>query len=123
MLIKHPSDFQVRWEENFNGKNLPGILEMYGPESIVVPEPGTHVQGLEGIEAAIQSFLDLQPASVSIADSAVVINGDLAISYSPWTGTFTGPEGEFPLEGVATVVFRDTGEGWLPIIDDFFSKG
>jgi uncharacterized protein (TIGR02246 family) len=123
MAVKHPVDFQVQWEENFNAKNLQGLLDLYGPESIVVPEPGTHVQGLEGIGAAIQAFLSAQPASVSIGESAVVINGDLAISYSPWTATITGPEGEIPLVGVATVVFKDTGEGWLPIIDDFYSKG
>jgi ketosteroid isomerase-like protein len=123
MAVKHPTDFQVQWEENFNAKNIKGILDLYGPESIVVPEPGTHVQGLAGIEAAIQGFLDMQPASVSIAESAVVINGDIAVSYSPWTGTFTGPDGEFPLEGLATVVFRDTGDGWVPVIDDFWTKG
>ncbi len=71
----------------------------------------------------IEGFMSMQPASVSIGDSAVVINGDLAVSYSPWTATVTGPEGELAMEGVATVVFKDTGDGWLPIVDDFYSKG
>ncbi|HEX3828866.1 MAG TPA: DUF4440 domain-containing protein [Sporichthyaceae bacterium] len=123
MAVKHPVDFQISWEENFNSRNPQGILALYGPESIVIPEPGTHVQGLERIMQVIEGFMSMQPAGVSIGDSAVVINGDIAVSYSPWTATVTGPEGEIAMEGVATVVFKDTGDGWLPIVDDFYSKG
>jgi ketosteroid isomerase-like protein len=101
----------------------PGLLALYTENSIVVPEPGTHVRGLAGIEAAINQFLNAQPASVSIAPSAVVINGDTSISYSPWTASVTGPDGEIPLEGIATVVMQRTADGWETVIDDFFSKG
>jgi uncharacterized protein (TIGR02246 family) len=123
MALKDPADFQVAWESNFNAKNMAGLLDLYTEDSVVLPEPGTRVQGMAGIEAAIGQFMAAQPASVSIAESAVVINGDISISYSPWTATITGPDGEIPLEGVATVVMQRTDDGWVTLIDDFFSKG
>ena len=122
MAFDSPAEFDRLWEKNFNSGNADGVISLYAPDAVVVPEPGVRVQGLEGIRAVIDQFLAAAPASVSFLGTSIIENGDTAVLYSPWTASITGPEGEIRMEGNR---HRGPGQGCrrlAAVIDDFYSK-
>ena len=122
MAFHSPAEFDVLWEKSFNSGDADGVLCLYSADAVIVPEPGVRVQGHEGIRAVVDQFLAAAPASVSFLGSSIIENGETAVLFTPWTASITGPEGPIPMEGNATVVLHKGADGWLAVIDDFYSK-
>jgi uncharacterized protein (TIGR02246 family) len=119
MPIHDPSESHRVWSDAFNRGDLEGMLALYEPDAIMVPEPGEQVTGTEALRAALEGFLAVK-GTVSIETHSVVVVNDIALTRGNWTLQGTGADGK-PLEmgGENAEVLRRQPDGtWLVIIDN-----
>ena len=103
----------------FHDGDIARILETYEPGAVVVGEPGVPVSGKRALEAMFAGFIDLG-ARFTFRGHEVIQAGDLAIHFTPWRMTGTGPAGS-PITGggLSVAVLRRQPDGrWLMVIDD-----
>jgi uncharacterized protein (TIGR02246 family) len=99
--------------------DLDAVLELYEPEAIFVPQPGSTVTGREAIRDALRPFLALRPEMTGQVEK-VLRSGDVALVANRWSLTGTSPDGErVELSGVSADVLRRRGDGrWAIAVDD-----
>jgi hypothetical protein len=58
------------------------------------------------------------------AEQGAIVRGPgVATSYIPWAFDADLAAEPFHLEAIATVMLADRPEGWVALIDDFYSQG
>lgn len=103
----------------FHKGDIVGILKTYEPGAVVMAEPGSPVSGKSALEAMFAGFIAAE-ARFTFLGHEVVQAGDLAVHFTPWRMTGTGPDGQ-PITGggLSVAVLRRQPDGkWLMVIDD-----
>lgn len=103
----------------FHKGDIVGILKTYEPAAVVVAEPGVPVSGKSALEAMFAEFI-AAGARFTFLGHEVIQAGDLAVHFTPWRMTGTGPDGK-PISGggLSVAVLRRQPDGkWLMVIDD-----
>jgi ketosteroid isomerase-like protein len=103
----------------FHAGDIAGILKTYEPGAVVVVEPGAPVSGKAALEVMFAGFI-AAGARFTFLGHEVVQAGDLAVHFTPWRMTGTGPGGK-PIagRGLSVAVLRRQLDGkWLMVIDD-----
>jgi len=104
--------------------DLDGIIALYEPSACLVPEPGQVLHGAAAIREGIAGFLALKP-TMHVESETVVQADDVAIVYTKWSLSGTGPDGgAVDMNGQATdVMLRQPDGTWLCVIDNPFGGG
>lgn len=116
----NPEEIHRKFEEAFNAGDLEGLLALYEPDAMLIPQPGVEAHGLDQIGPALQGFLDVGD-QITLDTKLSVVVGDLAYLTNRWSLTGgTDAEGN-PIEmGAVTaeVVRRQADGSWLYVIDN-----
>ncbi len=104
--------------------DLDGIMALYEPSACLVPQPGQVLQGAAAIREGIAGFMALKP-TMNMESRTVVQADDLAIVYTKWRLSGTGPDGgAINMSGQSTdVMRRQPDDTWLCVIDNPFGGG
>jgi ketosteroid isomerase-like protein len=109
-----------RMMSSFAAGDVPGVMETYRPEAVVVGSPGAPVTG----EAALTDmFAGFVAAGFPVMPGGheVIVAGDTALHLMDWRGQ--GPDGKpFRALSVAVLTRDATGE-WRMVIDHPFGDG
>jgi uncharacterized protein (TIGR02246 family) len=99
--------------------DLDAVLDLYEPDAVFVPQPGSAVTGREAIRDALRPFLALRPEMTGEVGK-VLRSGDVALVANRWSLTGTGPDGDpVELSGVSADVLRRRSDGrWAIAVDD-----
>lgn len=118
MAATTPREVQTQWAQAFNAANLDGLVALYAPDAVLVPQPGQPVQGRDAIRAALQGFLSLG-AKMEIDAEYVLECKDTALLRGRWELTGNGPDGQpLDMRGTSSEVVRKQPDGsWVYIID------
>jgi ketosteroid isomerase-like protein len=103
----------------FHKGDIAGILKTYEPGAVVMAEPGAPVTGKAELEAMFAGFIAAR-ARFTFLGHEVIQAGDLAVHFTPWRMTGTGPDGS-PISGggLSVAVLRQQPDGkWLMVIDN-----
>jgi uncharacterized protein (TIGR02246 family) len=124
MAERGPVEAHTLFQKAFNAGDLQGLMALYEPDAIFIPQPGVEpVKGTQAIRAALEGFLALK-GTVELQTKYVVQHGDIALLRSAWRVKGTGPDGK-PVEmshGSAEVVRRQPDGSWRYIIDHPFGS-
>jgi uncharacterized protein (TIGR02246 family) len=121
MPAKTPEEAHHLWAQTFNAGDLDGLVALYETDAVFMPQPGQTVSGHAAIRETLQGFLALKP-TFNLQFQQALESGDLALLFSRWTLTGTGPDGnELSLSGQTSDVVRRQADGsWLFVIDNPF---
>jgi ketosteroid isomerase-like protein len=103
----------------FHEGNIAGILKTYESGAVVMAKPGAPVSGKSALEAMFAGFIAAK-ARFTFLGHEVIQASDLALHFTPWRMTGTGPDGS-PIAGggLSVAVLRRQPDGkWLMVIDD-----
>jgi len=106
--------------ERFNAQDADGIIELYEPNAVILPPDAPEVvAGHTAIRAVLDGFLALN-GKMDNTIVRVIERQDIAILYSRWTVSGTGPDGTPVTVGGTTsdVVRRQSDGRWLFAIDN-----
>ena len=106
--------------ERFNAQDADGILELYEPNAVILPPDAPEaVTGHAAIREVLDGFLALK-GKMENTIVRVIEQQDIAILYSRWTVSGTGPDGTSVTVGGTTsdVVRRQSDGSWLFAIDN-----
>ncbi len=106
--------------ERFNAQDADGIIELYEPNAVILPPGAPEVaSGHAGIRAVLDGILALK-GKMDNTIVRVIARPDIALLYSRWTVSGTGPDGKVvTLGGVTSDVVRRQPDGrWLFAIDN-----
>ena len=109
----------TRFSELLAEGDLEGMLELYEPDAAFAPQPGKTVTGREEIQAALETFLAVQPCMEGSIEK-VLEAGDTALVANRWRLSGTAPDGT-PVQMAATsadVLRRRPDGSWGIVIDD-----
>lgn len=113
-----PEDVIRGFAKRLNRGDVQGALELYEPEAIFVPEPGTTVTGRERIREALEGFAALKP-TLTGEIQGVREGGGVALVLNRWHLDGQGPEGPVEMSGTSADVLRRQKDGsWRVLIDD-----
>ena len=123
MTITSPAQADPIFVERFNAGDVDGLMELYEPDALFVPEPGAKpASGPEAVREFVVNF-PLQDPKIDLRTRVIYERETDALIYSDWTLTGTGPDGPAQLEGQATVLLRKQSDGtWLLAMDDPFTQ-
>ena len=107
--------------QRLNRGDLDGIMALYEPNAGLAPQPGQVLQGAAAIREGFAGFIALKP-SMNMESETVIQADDLAIVYTKWSLSGTGPDGSaVNMHGQATDEMRRQPDGtWLCVIDNPF---
>jgi ketosteroid isomerase-like protein len=108
------------FEQGFNAGDIDALMALYEPESALIPQPGTVVEGPAAIRESLVWFLDRR-GRITLDTKLVVRVGDLAFLANRWSLTGgTMPDGSPAELGATTAeVARRQHDGtWLYVIDN-----
>jgi uncharacterized protein (TIGR02246 family) len=119
MAATVPEQIHREFEQAFNASDLDALLDLYEPDAVLIPQPGTVVHGRDQIGPALQQFLDLG-GTISLDTKEVIEVGDLAFLVNRWSLTGTQPDGGALDMGALTaeVARRQPDGSWLYVIDN-----
>jgi ketosteroid isomerase-like protein len=106
--------------ERFNAQDADGIIELYEPNAVILPPDAPEVvSGHVAIRAVLDGFLALKGKMENTIVRVIEQQG-IAILYSRWTVSGTGPDGAPVTVGGTTsdVVRRQNDGSWLFAIDN-----
>jgi uncharacterized protein (TIGR02246 family) len=114
-----PEQIHRLFEDAFNAGDIDGLMVLYEPDSVLVPEPGSVVQGSKQVRAALEGYLALR-ARITLDTKLVLTVGDLAYLSDSWSLSGTGPDGNPLTLGATTAeVARRQADGtWRYVIDN-----
>ena len=104
----------------FNAQDADGIIALYEPEAVILPPDAPEaVSGHAAIRAVLDGLLALK-GKMENTIVRVIERQDIAILYSRWTLSGTGPDGTPVSVGGTTsdVVRRQRDGRWLFAIDN-----
>ena len=125
MSAKVPKEAHDLWAKTFNAGDLEGLVALYEEDALFMPQPGQTVSGRDAIREALKGWLALKLQS-DLHFQLALENGDIALLYSSWTLSGTGPDGKpMSMSGQTSDVVRRQADGsWLFAIDNpFGGKG
>lgn len=119
MTATVPAQIHREFEQAFNAGDLSGLVDLYEPDAVLIPQPGTIARGKDQIGPALQQFLDLG-GSITLETKEVIEVGDLAFLVNRWTLIGTNPDGSGIEMGALTaeVARRQPDGTWLYVIDN-----
>jgi uncharacterized protein (TIGR02246 family) len=122
MPANKPSDLHPLFEQAFNAQDADALLALYQPDAVLVPEPGSTVQGHDAIREALGGFLALK-GTIKLDTVRVYEAGALALLHGHWTLKGSGPDGSpVEIEGRSSEVVAQQPDGtWLYTLDNPFS--
>ena len=124
MVEGRPVEVHTLFREAFNAGDLRGLMALYEPDAVLIPQPGAEpVRGARAIRAALRGFLALK-GRVELQTKHVVEHGDIALLRAAWRLNGTGPDGA-PVEmthGSAEIVRRQPDGSWRYVIDHPFGS-
>jgi ketosteroid isomerase-like protein len=123
MSLKIPADFVPTFAERFAAGDLDGLLALYADDVVAVPQPGARLSGKEQLGAGLGAFLGMAPYTMNMTQTGLVENADSALIFGDWTFDGQSPDSPVHIEARATIVLAKQGEGWVAVLDDFFSQG
>jgi ketosteroid isomerase-like protein len=117
MTISDPHAFYAAWAERFNARDLDGMLALYEPGAVFVPQPGTSTTG-EDSRQAMAGFLQIGlPITMDVRH--VYVAGDLALALVDWSIQGTGADGNpVDLAGTTSDILRLGADGWKLALDN-----
>jgi uncharacterized protein (TIGR02246 family) len=123
MTIMSPAQADPVWMERFNAGDIDGLVELYEPDALLVPEPGAKpLSGTDAVRDFAANF-PLRDPRVDLRTRVIHERDTDALVYSDWTMTGTGADGPTRMEGQATVLLRKQPDGrWLLAVDDPFTQ-
>jgi uncharacterized protein (TIGR02246 family) len=121
MPASTPEEIHNLWTKAFNAGDLDNLVNLYETKALLMPQPGQTVSGHAAIREALEGLLALKP-KFNLQFQKALESGDLALLFSRWTLTGTGPDGtELSLSGQTSDVVRRQADGsWLFVIDNPF---
>ncbi|MFJ8011360.1 YybH family protein [Streptomyces sp. NPDC096339] len=113
---QHPAVFAAA----FNTGDPAALAQVYEPDAVFVPHPGTPLTGA-ALASANAEFLSLG-LPIEVRPRHVYTAGDLALMIVDWSIEGTGPDGAaVRLAGTATDVARRGADGlWRYVVDNPF---
>jgi uncharacterized protein (TIGR02246 family) len=119
MSATTPEQVHRLFEDAFNAGDIDGLMVLYEPDSVLVPQPGSVVQGSEQVRAALEGYLALQ-GRITLDTKLVITVDDLAYLSNTWSLSGTGPDGDPLTLGATTAeVARRQADGtWRYVIDN-----
>jgi ketosteroid isomerase-like protein len=119
MPANTPQDVHRLFAELFAAADLDGLISMYEPDAVLMPEPGKTVSGPVAIRESLQHFLGMN-GKFEIELKRVIEAGDIALLYSTWTLNGKGDDGsDIELSGKTSDVVRLQPDGtWMFVIDN-----
>jgi ketosteroid isomerase-like protein len=119
MTCRTPEEIHRRFTEHFTAGDLDALVGLYEADAVLIPQPGTTVQGHAAIRAALADFLALG-GRFGMPPGRAVQAGDLALLYADWTLEAEGADGSpLHLAGQTTdLVRRQADGGWLIVLDN-----
>jgi uncharacterized protein (TIGR02246 family) len=120
MPATEPEQIHRLFERAFNADDLEGLLELYEPDAVLVPQPGVVVEGIDGIRDALRWLLD-RNGRIAVESELVLRVGDLAYLSNRWSLTGgTMPDGSAADLGATTaeVARRQADGSWRYVIDN-----
>ena len=119
MGITDPHAMQMAWAARFNARDIDGMLELFEPDAVFVPQPGMPTTGEDSVNA-MMGFLQAG-LPISLATRHVYVIGDIALAIAEWAIKGTAADGsEVDLHGNTADVLRRGPEGWKIAIDNPF---
>jgi uncharacterized protein (TIGR02246 family) len=110
-------DIHPAVEAGVNNQDLDGLMALYAPDASMVLPDGSTVTGTEAIREQWRGFLEMK-GRMTLRSRYAIEAGDLAILSNEWTYT----AGDQTMSAVtAEVARRQTGGGWLYVIDHPFA--
>lgn len=121
MPARTPEEAHRLWAETFSAGDLDGLVALYEPDAILMPQPGQVVSGHAAIRTALEAFVALK-LTFNMRFQKALEAGDLALLFSRWTLSGAGPDGaELSMSGQTSDVVRRQSDGnWLFVIDNPF---
>ncbi|KAA2254905.1 DUF4440 domain-containing protein [Solihabitans fulvus] len=119
-LATRPQDVPDVFADRFNTGDLAGVLEVYEPDALFAPSPGTVLRDT-ALRSAIEEFLALG-LPITVTTRHALAHEDIALLIVDWSIRGTGPGGEpVDITGTATDVARRGEDGrWRYVIDNPF---
>jgi uncharacterized protein (TIGR02246 family) len=118
MMPRTPEDLIARFGALVAAEDLDGLVALYEPAAVFVPEPGVVVAGHDAIRAALAAMLALSPTLESVV-AEVHTAGDTALVIVDWTMRGAGPDGAtIDKAGRSADVLRRQLDGtWRVLVD------
>jgi ketosteroid isomerase-like protein len=120
MPATEPEQMHSLFEQAFNAGDIDALMALYEPDSALIPQPGTVVEGTAAIRDSLLWFLDRR-GHIRLETKLIVRVGDLAFLANRWSLTGgTMPDGSPAELGATTAeVARCQPDGsWLYVIDN-----
>jgi ketosteroid isomerase-like protein len=117
-----PQQWWEIWAESFEKGDVERIIRLYDPEATVVPNPGNPIRGMDTLRETLRSYVDMN-GTMEAEQKEIVHGPGVATSYIEWSFDADLPGEPLHLEATATVVLAERPDGWVALIDDFFSQG
>lgn len=114
-----PEQIHRLFQDAFNAGDIDRLMMLYEPDSVLVPQPRSVVQGSQQVRAALEGYLALR-GRITLDTKLVLTVGDLAYLSNTWSLTGTGPDGNPLTLGATTAeVARRQADGtWRYVIDN-----
>lgn len=120
-LPERAEEFPAVFRDRYNSGDIEACMELYEPDAVFMPAPGTPVRG-EGIRKAMEEFLGIGLPIDGPEPRHIHTGGDTALLIYDWYIDGTGPDGKhIHIEGTATDIVRRGPDGrYRYIIDNPF---
>lgn len=108
-----------RMTEAFHKSDIDRVMASYENTATIAFEPGNPVSGPAVLREMFQGMFAMNPR-FDYSGHEVVVAGDLAVHFAPWTMKGTSPDGaEIRQSGLTAAVLRKQADGrWLMVIDN-----
>ena len=84
MAVYRPEDLHPATLEALNAGDIDAVIGLYEPGASMTLQPGTFVEGLDGIRDIWNGFLAVN-GKMTVEVTKLVQTGDLALSQSNWS--------------------------------------
>lgn len=113
-----PAALIERFGDCLRERDLDGLMALYEPEAVFVPEPGVVCRGLAEIRARLGDMLALGPV-MDTRVAEVHVSGDIALVIVDWSMRGTTPDGAVVEQsGRSADVLRRSADGsWRVVVD------
>lgn len=103
----------------FQKGDYDAVMGTYEKNASVAFEPGKPISDAAVIRQMFEGFGAMKP-EFSYAGHEVIVEGDIAVHFAPWTMTGTGPDGStVEQSGLSVAVLRKQADGsWRMVIDN-----
>lgn len=114
-----PEQVHSLFRENFNAGDIEALVDLYEPDAVLVPFPGSVARGRQEVRAALEEFLGMK-GTLAFETKVALTVGDLAYLSGTWQLTGKDPDGNDLTMGATTaeVVRRQSDGTWRYVLDN-----